>query len=93
MKALLLNPLHRSLLILVAVTGTAFWMRSDGLTGTDVGAATLAIVALKGRLIVLDFMGLRHAPPLWRWLIQGWLMLVAGLVLLFYYMGRSGISF
>ncbi|MES2682024.1 MAG: cytochrome C oxidase subunit IV family protein [Pseudomonadota bacterium] len=93
MKTVLINPLHRTLLILVVVTGAAFWIRSDGLTGVTGGIATLAIVWLKGRLIVLDFMELRHAPALWRWLLQGWLMLTTALILLFYYIGRSGVTF
>ena len=93
MKTWLTTPLHRTLLILIVATAAAFWVRSDALAGATTGIATLAIVWLKGRLIVLDFMELRQAPARWRWLLQGWLMLITTLILLFYYMGRSGVTF
>lgn len=87
------SPLHRALLILLAATAAAFWMRSDGLVGLSIGAGTLAIACFKGRLVILDFMELRHAPLIWRALIEGWLLLLTGLILLFYCMGHNGITF
>lgn len=84
MPLLLSANAHRALLVLVLATGAAFWMRSDGLTGVCVGAGTLLIAYLKGRLVVLDFMELRHAPLLWRGLIEGWLFVVAALLLSMY---------
>lgn len=93
MTDLIRSPLHRALLILLTVTAAAFWMRSDGLIGIGVGMSTLAIAYLKGRLVILDFMELRHAPLIWRALIEGWLLLLSGLIMLFYYMGHSGIAF
>ncbi len=40
----------------------------------------LALVLLKGVLIVQDFMEMRHAPALWRRLVLGWLYVVVGLI-------------
>lgn len=40
--------------------------------------AILAIAAVKGRRILLDYLDLRSAPPLWRGLVTAWLLLVAG---------------
>ena len=40
--------------------------------------AVLAIAAIKGRRILLDYLGLRSAPPLWRGLVTAWLLLVVG---------------
>ena len=85
MTALIKNPLHRALLILLAATVATFWMRSDDLVG--LGISTIAIACFKGRLVILDFMELRHAPVIWRVLVEGWLLLVASLILLFYYLG------
>ncbi len=82
--------LHRTLVILVFATAAAFWMRSDGLVGLAIGASTLAIAYLKGRLVVLDYMELRHAPLVWRALLEGWLVLVSALLLIGYYLGRNG---
>ena len=88
MPAILLNP-HRTLLILVIATAATFWVRADGLVGITAGAATLAIAAIKGRLVILDFMELRHAPNPWRSVISGWLMLVTVLLMVVYAFGPS----
>ncbi|WP_293371161.1 cytochrome C oxidase subunit IV family protein [Nevskia sp.] len=86
MPAFLLNP-HRTWLILIIATATTFWVGVDGGLGLAAGAVTFAITWIKGRLVVLDFMELRHAPPLWRRIIEGWLMLVTTLMLAAYYLG------
>lgn len=44
--------------------------------GTVVNALVLAAAMLKGRVVVLDFLGLRRAPALWRGLVVGWVMLI-----------------
>lgn len=90
MFALIKSPLHRTLLILLTATIAAFWMRSDGLVGLSIGASTLAIAWFKGRLVVLDFMELRHAPRLWRALVEGWLLLVSVCLFVAYYLGLGG---
>lgn len=38
--------------------------------------AVLMLSAVKGLLIALSYMELHHAPPLWRRLVVGWLVLV-----------------
>lgn len=37
-------------------------------------AVVLGLAALKGRLILLDFLGLRAAPAIWRGLVTTWLV-------------------
>lgn len=44
-----------------------------------------ALAFVKGVLVCLDFLELRHAPALWRWLVVGWLALVLALILLAYW--------
>ncbi|MFN5454232.1 cytochrome C oxidase subunit IV family protein [Bradyrhizobium sp.] len=44
-----------------------------------IDAVVLALAMAKGRVIVLEFLGLRHAPALWRGLLTTWL---AGLTML-----------
>jgi len=83
----LLTAHHRSWLLLVCATVGAVWIREDGLTGVTIGAAILAIAYAKGRLVVLDFMELRHAPLLWRFLLEAWLLLVSSLMLAIYARG------
>ena len=40
-------------------------------------AVLLALAAIKGRRIVLDFMDLRAVPALWRSLVSAWIVIVA----------------
>jgi hypothetical protein len=83
------SSLHRTLAILVFATAAAFWMRNDGLVGLAIGASTLAIAYLKGRLVVLDYMEMRNAPLVWRALLEGWLILVSTCLFVAYYLGRT----
>ena len=41
-----------------------------------VDGAVLAVAAIKGRRILLDYLELRAAPALWRRLATAWLMLI-----------------
>jgi hypothetical protein len=43
-----------------------------------VDGIVLAIAAIKGRRILLDYLDLRSAPALWRGLATAWLMLIVG---------------
>nr|WP_244670779.1 cytochrome C oxidase subunit IV family protein [Rhodoplanes elegans] len=44
--------------------------------GAAASALVLAAAVLKGRVVVLDFLGLRDAPAVWRGLIVGWVVLI-----------------
>lgn len=83
----LLTAHHRSWLLLVGATVGAYWIREDGFSGMAIGAATLAIAYAKGRLVVLDFMELRHAPRVWRGIVEGWLLLISTAILSIYWLG------
>ena len=85
MSAFLLNPAHRAWLLLLIATGITWWLGDVGAAGTGVILAMLAIVFVKGRVVILDFMELRDAPLMWRLLLEGWLILVGGLILLAYW--------
>jgi hypothetical protein len=47
-----------------------------------------ALAFVKALLVMRDFMELRHAPALWRWLLQGWLVLVTTGIVLAYWIGQ-----
>ena len=51
-----------------------------GQLGATAVLVVLALSALKGALIALEFMELRTAPALWRWLVMGWMVVVLGLI-------------
>ena len=68
-------------LTLIALIALAFaTMAIAGLPRDPVlvDGAVLAIAAIKGRRILLDYLDLRSAPALWRGLATAWLMLIVG---------------
>ncbi len=79
------NSAHRAWLILMVATGITWYLGEVGAAGTLSIVAMLVIAFVKGRLVILDFMELRHAPALWRALLEGWLILVSSLILLAYW--------
>ena len=81
---LLTNPFHRTWLILLGATALTWYLGELGAAGTSAIIAMLLIAFVKGRLVILDFMELRRAPLLWRLLLEGWLVLVGGLILTAY---------
>ncbi|WP_300436832.1 cytochrome C oxidase subunit IV family protein [Zoogloea sp.] len=56
-----------------------------GIAGPLAMAALLAISIIKGRLVMLDFMGLRGVKFFWRGLMIGWLLLVSALIAIAYW--------
>jgi len=79
--------LTRTWLILLAVTAITYWIGEGGLSGHGSLVPVLVIFGLaftKGLLVCLDFLELRHAPALWRWLVIGWLVVVLSLIVLAY---------
>jgi len=73
-------PSHLDL-TLIALIGLV--LATVALTGVGrglplVNGAVLVMAATKGRMILLDDLGLRSAPPLWRGLATAWLLLVVG---------------
>ncbi|NMG16947.1 cytochrome C oxidase subunit IV family protein [Aromatoleum bremense] len=80
-----LNPANRAWLVLLVATGATWWLGEVGAAGTGAILAMLAIAFIKGRLVILDFMELQGAPLMWRLLLEGWLILVGGLILLAYW--------
>ncbi|MES2878718.1 MAG: cytochrome C oxidase subunit IV family protein [Pseudomonadota bacterium] len=78
---------------LLAATAVTYWLGESGLAGHAGMAPILAMFALafiKGFLVILDFMDLRHAPPLWRRLLVGWLVFVVSMIVLAYWIGLPG---
>lgn len=90
MRTHLKNPAHRAWLLLILATGLTWWLGEVGAAGMAAIIAMLVIAAIKGRLIILDFMELRGAPLLWRLLLEGWLLLVSSLILLAYGISLRG---
>ena len=84
------SPLSRPLAIwsvLVAATGLTYAAGEFGTPGRLLMVAVLAIALVKGALVSLDFMELRHAPPLWRRIVIGWLLVVSAGIIFAYLKG------
>ena len=73
---------------LLALATLASWWLGEGAAvsgqhlGTVATLAVLALSAVKGALIALDYMELRQAPALWRRAVMGWLLVVLGVIAL-----------
>jgi hypothetical protein len=79
-----LNVLWVALLVATVLT----WLiGKTGHTGTAAVAGILVIAAIKGWMIIQDFMALRRVTFLWRALVLGWLILVLAIILLAYWLG------
>jgi hypothetical protein len=68
---------RKAWVLLVIATLATLYIREDGLAGRAAGSAILSIAYFKGRLVILDFMEMRCAPPVWRGLAEGWLLIVS----------------
>jgi len=62
-----------SLLLLTVFT---YFMGKLGYSGTIAMLIILIIAAIKGSLIMRDFMGLKNVSLLWRGIMYGWLSVV-----------------
>ena len=79
--------LTRAWLILLAVTAATYWIGESGVAGHGSMTPMLILFSLtfvKGLVVILDFLELRHAPALWRWIVVVWLVVVLGAIVLAY---------
>lgn len=83
------DRVRRAWLVIVVATVVAYGLRSEEWVGYGVGVATLALAYVKARLVVLEFMELRHAPPVWRGIFEGWLLLLSVALLAVYSFGTT----
>lgn len=85
-------PINRIWLALLAATGITYWLGESGASG-PLGMVPvwvmLTMSLVKGLWVIYDFMELRHAPRLWRWLVVGWLLFVISMIALAYRIGLT----
>jgi len=72
--------------LMVATLLTWFIGKSGQMTANTV-IAILLIAAVKGWMIIYDFMALRRVKLLWRGIVLGWLLMTLALILLAYWLG------
>lgn len=71
------HPLEITLCILIALALATLIVSWQLMAGPVATAIVLGLAMLKGRTILLDFLGLRAAPALWRGLVTAWVVGVA----------------
>lgn len=74
---------------LIAATGLAWAVAERGMGGPAIMALLFGLAFVKGALVILDYMAIRHAPVLWRALTLGWLAIVCILIGLAYWKGMN----
>lgn len=78
--------------LLLGATAVTFVLGEMGLVAAGSGWALAGLWVLtgaKGVVVTQVFLEMRHAPPLWRWLLLGWLGLVLALIAVAYAVGRG----
>ncbi|MEW6164783.1 MAG: cytochrome C oxidase subunit IV family protein [Pseudomonadota bacterium] len=84
MNTHILNVIWVALMVATVLT----WLiGKSGHMGVGMVFAVLVISAIKGWMIVQDFMALRRVKFLWRALVLGWLLLTLAVILLAYWLG------
>jgi len=71
------HPLEITLIALIGLTIASLIASWNPMAGHLSGAVVLGFAAMKGRWILLDFLGLRTAPAIWRGLVTAWVFGVA----------------
>ena len=69
--------------ILIAATLASWWLAEDPgahRLGQMAAGIVLALSAVKGLVIALDFMELGHAPKLWRRALLAWLSTILAVI-------------
>lgn len=72
------------LILVVATCATTWWLSKNALTATVSTVLMILIGAVKVRLVIQEFMGLREAPIPWRTVGDIWLLAVTGAILTLY---------
>jgi hypothetical protein len=71
------HPLEITLVVLVGLASATLLASWHLMPGPFSGAVVLGLAVLKGRWILLDFLGLRTAPAIWCGLVTAWVLGVA----------------
>ena len=71
-------------LTLMSLTVTTYAIGEANLGGLAIMLTVLGTAVIKVQMVSSYFMGLRHTRLLWRGIVLGWLLLVAGLITIAY---------
>jgi len=75
---------YHTLALLLAATAISYLISHDSSNGWIAGIGPLSLAWFKGRLVILDFMELRHVPNIWRWGFEGGISVVTAILIVIY---------
>jgi len=84
LKPRFIRPCTFVWLILMLLTVTTYAIGETGLGGWAIMLTVLGTAVFKVQMVANYFMGLRRTRWLWRGILLGWLLLVAGLITIAY---------
>lgn len=85
MKALLLTRVSAMWALLVGATLLSWELgHGVGFSGASASVAILVVTFVKLRVVVQEFMEIRHAPRGLRWAFDGWIVLACALLVGFF---------
>ncbi|MFZ2290380.1 MAG: cytochrome C oxidase subunit IV family protein [Halopseudomonas yangmingensis] len=70
-------------LSLMGLTILGWWLGHHMATGTLLTLIVVVLTVIKGQWLIDQFMELRHAPRVFRFLVSGWLLLLGGAMAVF----------
>jgi hypothetical protein len=84
------RALSAAWIALVLATALSFTVAESSGVGGDVETAIIiAAAAVKGRIILLWFMGARSFPAAWRLFFDAWLLINAAVIIGFHLIGQT----
>jgi hypothetical protein len=84
------RALRGAWIALVVITMLSFAVaESSGIAGDIETAVVITAAAVKGRIILVRFMGARSFPLAWRLFFDGWLLVNAAVILGFHLIGHG----
>jgi hypothetical protein len=82
MRGLVVQPVTFVWIVLMLATCVTWWSAKGGaVPPIEATAIVMVVAAVKARLVILHFMKLKEAPPSWRLLFEGWVVLSTAVIL------------
>jgi heme/copper-type cytochrome/quinol oxidase subunit 4 len=82
MRALVVQPATFVWLVLMLATCVTWWSAKGGaVPPIEATVIVMVVAAVKARLVILHFMKLKGAPPSWRLLFEGWVVVSTTVIL------------
>jgi heme/copper-type cytochrome/quinol oxidase subunit 4 len=82
MRGLVVQPATLVWIVLMLATCLTWWSAKGGaVPPIEATAIVMVVAAVKARLVILHFMKLKGAPPSWRLLFEGWVVVSTAVIL------------